>query len=446
MRGICFNSKDINCDEVQSYKGKDNVNYGCSMRGAWRALQCMKDDVAIVIHGPKGCNNEFKLDYEKGLAKTYCTNMDEKDVITGGVSKLEKLVMELNQNPKINVIVILTTCTSELIGEDIDGLISSLKSVLNKKCIVLHTSGISGMVQSEGHNMVITQLAKNFMIKKDIVPNSINYIGYSWPLDNRDGRDISELNNILNEIGVKLNAVLTSNLGYKDIQEASRASLNVVRCPGSAYTTIDYMKKELGIPYLKLPIPVGIKNSSEFFYGLIDYFGLPNSSRDIIKKYEEFALTRINRLKPYLAGKKVAIAVGANRTLYLLEALIELGLDIKVVSFYRIHETIGDPLMELTGKTFNKLSKIIEKNNLNLDVLVYNDTKQFIETIKKNEVDIVFDVHTNRKTIHNMGLAFSESMDVVQPYQFYHGFLALAYDLVKELNQPFYKKYKEFCK
>lgn len=446
MKGICFNSSEVNKNEIQNYKGTDNVNYGCSMRGAWRALQCMKDDVAIVIHGPKGCNNEFKLDYEKGLARTYCTNMVEQDVITGGVEKLEKLIMELNKNDNISVIVILTTCTSELIGEDIDGLVSNLNKKINKKCIVLHTSGISGMVQSEGHNMVITELAKNFMKKQELIPNSINYIGYSWPWDEREGRDISELKKILNEIGIKLNAVLTSNLGYNDIQEAAKASLNVVRCPGSAYTTIDFMRKELDIPYLKLPIPVGIKNTSDFFYGLIDYFNLSQESKNIIKKYEKYTLERINKIKPYLKGKKVAIAVGANRTLYLLEALLELGLDVKVVSFYRIHETIGDPLLELTGNTFKKLSKIIEKNNLNLDVLVYNDTKQFMETIEKNEIDIVFDVHTNRKTIHNMGLAFSESMDVIQPYQFYYGFLAMAYDLVKELNQPFYKKYKEYCK
>lgn len=445
MKGICFNSTEIDNEEIKNYQGKDNVNYGCSMRGAWRALQCMKDDVAIVIHGPKGCNNEFKLDYTKGLARTYCTNMTEQDVITGGIDKLEKLIMELNENENISIIVILTTCTSELIGEDIDGLVSSLNKKIAKKCIVLHTSGISGMVQSEGHNMVITQLAKNFMKKKDLIPNSINYIGYSWPWDEREGRDISELRKILDEIGIKLNAVLTSNLGYNDIQEASKASLNVVRCPGSAYTTIDFMEKELGIPYLKLPIPVGIKNSSEFFYKLIDYFKLPEESKKIINNYEKFTIDRISKIKPYLEGKKVAIAVGANRTIYLLEALLELGLDVKVVSFYRIHETIGDPLIELTGNTFKKLSKVIEKNNLNLDVLVYNDTKQFMEVIRKNNIDIVFDVHTNRKTIHSMGLAFSESMDVVQPYQFYYGFLALAYDLVKELNQPFYKNYKEYC-
>ena len=169
MKGICFNSTEIDNEEIKNYQGKDNVNYGCSMRGAWRALQCMKEDVAIVIHGPKGCNNEFKLDYTKGLARTYCTNMTEQDVITGGIDKLEKLIMELNENENISIIVILTTCTSELIGEDIDGLVSSLNKKIAKKCIVLHTSGISGMVQSEGHNMVITQLAKNFMKKKAFV-------------------------------------------------------------------------------------------------------------------------------------------------------------------------------------------------------------------------------------------------------------------------------------
>ena len=137
--------------------------------------------------------------------------------------------------------------------------------------------------------------------------------------------------------------------------------------------------------------------------------------------------------------------MGANRTLDLIEALLELGLDIKVISFYRLHETIGDKVTNISGKTFKRLSSLIKNENLHCDVLAYSDSKQFWEVVKRNEVDIVFDVHTNRKLIHNMGLAFSESMDVEHPYHFYYGFLSLAANLVQELNQPFYKKYKEFC-
>ena len=60
--------------------------------------------------------------------------------------------------------------------------------------------------------------------------------------------------------------------------------------------------------------------------------------------------------KRLLKGKKVAVAVGANRTLDLIEALLELGLDIKVISFYRLHETIGDKVTNISGKTFKRLS------------------------------------------------------------------------------------------
>jgi len=444
MKGLCFNSKQIYNDHITKYRGSENINYGCSMRGAWRALQCMGNDIAIVIHGPIGCNNEFKLDYSDGLARTYCTDMKETDVITGGIKKLEDLLLKLECNVEISLIVILTTCTSELIGENIEGLISQLKGNLHKKYIVLHTSGISGMVQSEGHNLVISNLIKNFTVETENDEKSVNYIGYSWPLDNESGRDISELNNILKEIGIKLNAVMTSGMSYTNIFQASKASLNIVRCPGSAYGLINYMKNQFNIPYIKLPIPIGIKNTHEFLFSLIDYFDLPNEKKEIINNYEQFTIRRLEKLKKFLCGKKVAVAVGANRTLYLVEALIELGLDIKVISFYRLHETIGDDVVNISGNTFNNLSKLTEEYNLNCDVLIYADSKQFFDIVKNADIDIVFDVHTNRKLINKMGIAFSESMDVTHPYHFYFGFLALAYDLVKEINQPFFKKYKEY--
>jgi nitrogenase molybdenum-iron protein alpha/beta subunit len=206
------------------------------------------------------------------------------------------------------------------------------------------------------------------------------------------------------------------------------------------------MQDNCNVPYLKLPVPVGVKNTTKFLRGLIDYFDLPRDNIEKLKYYENFVYQRLQVLNKFLSGKKIAVAVGANRTLYLVEALIELGLDIKVISFYRIHETVGNQVLDISGKTFKKLSKLIQKYDLDCEVLMYSDSKQFWEVVTQQKVDIVFDVHTNRKLIHNMGMAFSESMDVVQPYQFYYGFLSLAYDLVKELNQPFYRKYKEFCK
>lgn len=446
MKGLKFKTNEINKDFVRQYKGRENINYGCSMRGAWRALQCMKEDIAIVIHGPKGCNNEFKLDFEDTIAKTYCTEMTENDVITGGLRKLEKLIFELDKNKEISLIVVLTTCTSELIGEDIDTLLKNLKNKISKECFVLHTSGISGMVQSDGHNMVISNLIKKYSLKKDKIKNSINYLGYSWPFDHREGRDIYEMQRILTELGIKLNGVYTSNLGFDEIKNASRASLNVVRCPGSSYSTINFMKENFDIPYLKLPIPIGIKNTTEFFSELIDYFDLGEDKKQILKFYENVVHQKLCRYKENLKGKKACVAVGANRTLYLVEALVELGFEIKVISFYRIHETIGDKVINVSGKTCNNLERLKKEHNLDCDVLFYADSKQFYDAIKENKVDIVFDVHTNRKMIHNMGLSFSESMDVEHPYHFYYGFLSFAESLVKELNQPFYKKYKEYCR
>ena len=369
MRGLRFKINEIQEDFVQNYSGKDNVNYGCSMRGAWRALQCMKNDVAIVIHGPKGCNNEFKLDYEDTIAKTYCTEMTENDVITGGLGKLEKLIFDLDKRPDISLIVILTTCTSELIGEDIDTLLQNLKNKTTKKCFVLHTSGISGMVQSDGHNMVISNLIKKYTSKNnEKIKNSINYIGYSWPFDHRAGRDMHELNRILDELGIKLNGVYTSNLGFSEIKEASRASLNVVRCPGSAYGTINFMKENFNIPYLKLPIPVGLKNTTDFFSKLIDYFGLGNEKKQILRSYEEFVCQKLSLYKEILKSKKACVAVGANRTLYLVEALLELELEVKVISFYRIHETIGDSVVKIAGKTFENLERLRQRYNLDCEV------------------------------------------------------------------------------
>ena len=64
--------------------------------------------------------------------------------------------------------------------------------------------------------------------------------------------------------------------------------------------------------------------------------------------------------------------------------------------------------------------------------------------LTKRQIEIFLELYENQNE-YLKAKHFSESMDVEHPYHFYYGFLSLAANLVQELNQPFYKKYKEFC-
>ena len=444
MPGLCCRSDKLDTDEVNRFSGHEFNDTGCSMRGAWRALQCMTDDIAIVIHGPEGCNNEFKHDCTPGIASTYSTKLTEQDIIRGGLEKLEKLVVNIDTTYKPKLIVILGTCASELIGDDIDGLVRVITPRLNSNIICLHTSGVSGLMQSQGHNLVLNELARKVMKKQTIIPKSINYVGYSLPWDSREGRDLSELKLILDKIGVRLNAVLSSGLSYDKIVNAPAAALNVIRCPGSAYETVEYMQHEFGTPYICPPVPIGLGNTTDFLFQIADHFSIRKEAQPIILKEEQAIRKKINKIGHLLKGKKVAISIGANRTIHLVRALAELGVDIKVISFSRLHESDDARVVGLSGRTFHCLKKVCDRYGIKATVLACPNSTQFKNAVVKAKVDLVFDAHTHRKLAYSNGCGFFDSMNPPQPHLFYNGALALAYDLANGFNQSFYRRYQKW--
>lgn len=443
MKGMGCNTCDLDKTEIVNYKGDRFINTGCSLTGAWRCLQALKNDTAIIVHGAIGCNNEFKLDYKPGLAATYNTNLNEIDIINGGEEKLRATIKFVDSHYKPKLIAVLGTCASELIGDDVDGIIDDLSKQIKSKIFVLHTSGMSGKMQTEGQNMVNKYFAEHIMKKQKIIPKSINYLGYSFAWDYSEGRDLNELKKMLGKTGIKLLNTITTGCSVNDIERAPAAALNVIRCPPSTYDCVKIMKEKFDTPYIYPPMPIGIKNTTEFLLEITNFFEV-KKAQEIIYKEERKALEKIEKIKKHLKGKKAAVCIGASKTPYLIGALADFGLDVKLISYYRSWETVGDKLTEISGKTMCVLKKICKEKNIESEILVYPDQRQYKNALRQSKFDVVFDANYNHKLIYNLGYFFMESMDNPQPFLGYNGAVILAYDLAKEFTRDFYKKYQKY--
>ena len=116
----------------------------CKLFGALRVVLGIQDAIALV-HSPRGC--VYNLRYLLGVrgAKTdriLTTEMDEKDVIFGGESRLKKAIIEVDRNYKPNLIAILTSCASSIIGEDIELVARELN--VNARLLPIHSGGFEG--------------------------------------------------------------------------------------------------------------------------------------------------------------------------------------------------------------------------------------------------------------------------------------------------------------
>lgn len=419
---------------------------GCTFRGAWRALQAMKEDVAIIIHGPRGCNNEFKLDYAAGVAKTYNVGITENEIIYGGEEKLRKYILHIDKNMKPKLIVVLVTCSGELIGDNVEAVIDTVSGKISSQIFSLHVGGMSGKIQSEGHNSVNTMLADKIMKRQETTPNSVNFLGYYFQWGYRKGHDLLEIKKLLNSIDVELNTTITSGSSVKDIERAPSASLNVVHCPSSTYGCVEVMEKKFGTPYIYPGPPIGVENTNSFLREVAKFFSLEKNAEKVIKRKSKKAEIQMKRVKRYLENKRVAICLGPNKTPQLASFLADLGMEVELISYYRIWDVSGEGPIKIAGRTTEILDRVCKNKKINSDVVFYSSGRELLEILEEGKFDIIFDSRFDRRFILDMGSIFYESMDYPQPFFGYNGAVLLSYDLAKLFINNFNKRYSKYIK
>jgi len=94
--------------------------------------------------------------------------------VLGGVHRVEKAVdVLLMRYPEVKVVPIISTCSTEIIGDDIDGVVRKLNSGLLKEkyadrevhLIPIHTPSFKGSM-IEGYDVAVKDFCKKHLLKK----------------------------------------------------------------------------------------------------------------------------------------------------------------------------------------------------------------------------------------------------------------------------------------
>src|SRR5512133_3924758 len=105
-------------------------------------------DAAVVFHSPVGCSSSA-LGYRElyrgipaalGRAARFdlrwvTTGLDADDVVFGAGEKLKQAVLLAEERYQPKAIFVLTSCTSGIIGEDVEGAIAEVRDAVRAKVI-----------------------------------------------------------------------------------------------------------------------------------------------------------------------------------------------------------------------------------------------------------------------------------------------------------------------
>ncbi|WP_206107182.1 nitrogenase component 1 [Paenibacillus apii] len=273
----------------------EQIRHVCTL-GAFESVLAIKRAVPIVHAGP-GCvaklwttlgsqNGHQGSGYVGGHAIP-CTNASEKEVVFGGTDQLRKVITNTFDVIDGDLFVVLTGCTSDIIGDDV-GEITRKFQAQGKPIVYVETGGFKGS-NLIGHELVLGAIIDQHLQPQEVEPGLVN-IWSSVPYQNTFwSGDIEQLNILISSLGLKPNVVFGPDSSVDAINEIPKAQYNLVISPWVGLRTAEQLKNKFGTPFLHYPaLPIGPTETSNFLRTVGEFAGIdPAVVENVIRKQED---------------------------------------------------------------------------------------------------------------------------------------------------------------
>jgi nitrogenase molybdenum-iron protein alpha/beta subunit/predicted Fe-Mo cluster-binding NifX family protein len=260
----------------------------CMPMGAVSALCGIKSSMSI-LHGSQGCATYIR----RHMATHYnepidiaSSSLTEEGTVFGGEANLLKGLRNMIDLYAPEVIGVCTTCLAETIGEDVNAIVKKFYEQnhgLNVKIINIASPGYGG-TQNEGWfaalraileqtepdtrrnekiNIITPQIspADTRWLKSFLSEMGISFILLPDLSDNLDGATEK-----------KYRRLKTSGTPLSDIAAMAGAKLTIEfsEFTDEKNSPAEYLKNAYGVPFVKLPLPAGIRGMEKLIDTLTD--------------------------------------------------------------------------------------------------------------------------------------------------------------------------------
>ncbi len=316
----------------------------CQPCGAQYASIGIKECIGIV-HGGQGCVMFVRLLFSQHFKESFelaSSSLHEDGAVFGATHRVEEAVdVLLMRYPHVKVIPIISTCSTEVIGDDIDGVVLKLNNGLLKEkyagrevhLIPIHSPSFKGSMVS-GYDVAVKDIVSHFA-KKDKPNGKINLItGWVNP------GDVTAIKHLLSEMQVDAtvlfeiesfdsplmpdgNSVSYGNTTIADLTETADALGTIALNRYEGGQAAKYLENEFDIPTIIGPTPIGIRNTDIFLQNVKKMTGKPIPASLVRERGIALdALTDLTHM--FFADKKVAIYGNADLVIGLAEFCLDL--------------------------------------------------------------------------------------------------------------------------
>jgi len=391
--------------------GTINPIFTCQPAGAQYVSIGIKDCIGIV-HGGQGCVMFVRLLISQHLKESFeiaSSSVHEEGAVFGALNRVETAVdVLLMRYPHVKVIPIITTCSTEVIGDDVDGVVRKLnEGLLQEKyagrevhLIPIHTPSFVGSMVS-GYDVAVKDFVRYFA-KKTQPNEKINLItGWANP------GDVTALKHLLAEMQIDAtvlfeieafdsplmpsgNHVSHGNTTIADLESTANAMGTIALNRYEGGKAAQYLENEFDVPAIIGPTPIGIRNTDTFLQNLKKMTGKPIPESLVRERGIAIdALTDLTHL--FFANKRVAIYGNPDLVIGLTEFCLDLEMKPVLVllgddnSGYQtdarikaLQEKVDYKMEIITNADFWELENRIKNEGLELDLILGHSKGRFV--------------------------------------------------------------------
>jgi nitrogenase subunit NifH/nitrogenase molybdenum-iron protein alpha/beta subunit len=325
---------------VPAHGGSRMPLYGCAFNGAATTAVHLTDGV-IIAHSPRSCafytwqnisspgrRNLFNrgILMPSAISPSFeTTEMGHAEAVFGGLEKL-KAQVERALERKPGAVVVISSCVSGIIGDDIAAL--ERLSTPETPVIAVNADGVLGGDYMEGIRLCLHRLAER-LVRRDapVKPRTVNLIG-EVGVSNYTESDYRTLRRLLGDMGITIGCRFLGDCTAEELRGLLSAPLNLLATDSQDNLELkEWLEGEYGCRFHPGTLPIGFRATRDFLLALGDFFGCRSEAEALIAREEADYRREIEALRPLLQGKRVLMTtINANLD-WLLDAAEDCGME-----------------------------------------------------------------------------------------------------------------------
>ncbi len=360
-----------------------------------------------LIHGPIGCSWQRKfLNIVPGPIVYYtpCTAWTEFEVVYGGEGKLLSAIVELYHRFHPDMIVVLTTCASDMAGDDVASIVEEARKQV--PAIIVYSTGLkAGKFRQVGAQDVLLSIAEQYVLpyveekNLDIIENSVNIQSTGV----HGGSEVEELAEAIRGIGIRILKIYFQNVKVRDLLYMARSELNI-----TPYRQLwaDLVSTRRGIrqyyignydePDIEKAHPSGIEGFKKVFLEIGKHFDKEGEAEEYLKLLERKHEKELEKLRSALKDVKIAIDSYSANIGIVLAREFNVKISALIISTGRLFNfgLSKGAVKDLVEGTVNA----VRRYSPDVEVIIDEPTSKICEKLSRLNIDLL---------IVNRGLAYS---------------------------------------